>query len=84
MAGDYIGTFLNAGGSGVYYFHYLPLEMENNCNDSLGTFGMFTVTPEYEIKQPLSQYFTSRMINFEGCNMMAERIWCFLHGSLCR
>jgi len=62
---DYIGTFLNAGGSGVYYFHYLPLQMENNCNDSLGTFGMFTVTPEYEIKQPLSQYFASRMINYE-------------------
>lgn len=62
---DYIGTFLNEGGSGVYYFHYLPLQMENNCNNSLGTFGMFTVTPEYEIKQPLSQYFASRMINFE-------------------
>jgi hypothetical protein len=26
---------------------------------------MFTVTPEYEIKQPLSQFFASRMINFE-------------------
>jgi len=62
---DYIGSFLDAGGSGVYYFHYLPLQMENNCNDSPGTFGMFTLNPNFEIKQPLSQYFASRMINFE-------------------
>ena len=22
---DYIGSFLDAGGNGVYYFHYLPI-----------------------------------------------------------
>ena len=40
---DYIGSFLTAGGNGVYYFHYLPLVMEHGCNDSPGTFGMLTV-----------------------------------------
>ncbi len=62
---DYVGSFLNAGGKGLYYFHYLPLQMENGCNNSPGTFGMFTVNADYQIQQPLSQYFASRMINFE-------------------
>ena len=62
---DYVGSFLNAGGKGLYYFHYLPLQMENGCNNSPGTFGMFTVNADYQIQQPLSQFFASRMINFE-------------------
>ncbi|HEX4021566.1 MAG TPA: discoidin domain-containing protein [Acidobacteriaceae bacterium] len=62
---DYIGSFVNAGGNGVYFFHYLPLQMEHGCNDSEGTFGMFTVNKDYQIQQPLAQYFASRMINFE-------------------
>jgi hypothetical protein len=62
---DYIGSFLNAGGDGVYYFHYLPLQMEHGCNDSPGTFGMFTVDANYQIQQPLSQFFTSQLINLE-------------------
>jgi F5/8 type C domain len=62
---DYVGSFLNEGGKGLYYFHDLPLQMTNDCGGSVGTFGMFTVDPNYEIRQPLSQYFASRMINFE-------------------
>jgi len=62
---DYIGSFLNAGGNGVYYFHYLPLQMEHGCNDSPGTFGMFTVDANYQIQQPLSQFFVSQLINLE-------------------
>ena len=62
---DYIGSFLTAGGNGVYYFHYLPLPMEHGCNDSPGTFGMFTVDNDYHIQQPLSQYFTAQMITSE-------------------
>lgn len=62
---DYIGSFLNAGGSGVYYFHYLPLQMEHGCNDSPGTFGMFTVDINYKIQQPLSQFFVAQLINLE-------------------
>ncbi len=62
---DYIGSFLNAGGGGVYYFHYLPLLMEHGCNDSAGTFGMFTVGPGYKLEQPLAQFFVAQMINTE-------------------
>lgn len=60
---DYIGSFLSDGGNAVYYFHYLPLQMERGCNDSSGTFGMFTVDAEYHIEQPLAQFFASQMIN---------------------
>lgn len=62
---DYIGSFLTQGGSGVYYFHYLPLQMERGCNDSAGTFGMFTVNADYSIRQPLAQFFAAQMINRE-------------------
>ena len=62
---DYIGSFLNAGGNGVYFFHYLPLFMEHGCNDSPGTFGMFAVGPGYQIEQPLAQFFTAQLINLE-------------------
>jgi hypothetical protein len=60
---DYVGSFLTAGGNGLYYFHYLPLPMEHGCNDSPGTFGMFTVDNNYKIEQPLAQYFVAQMIN---------------------
>src|SRR5882757_4250620 len=62
---DYIGSFLSNGGGGVYYFHYLPLQLEHGCNDSPGTFGMFTVHPDFSINQPLAQFFVSQMINQE-------------------
>ena len=62
---DYIGSFLNAGGNGVYYFHYLPLQMEHGCNDSPGTFGMFTVNINYQIQQPLAQFFVAQLLNLE-------------------
>jgi hypothetical protein len=62
---DFIGSFLNAGGNGVYFFHFLPLQMEPGCNSSPGTFGMFTVNLDYEIQQPLSQFFVSQLINLE-------------------
>ena len=62
---DYIGSFLSAGGNGVYYFHYLPLQMEHGCNDSPGTFAMFTVDANYQIQQPLAQFFVAQLINLE-------------------
>ena len=60
---DYIGSFLTDGGSGVYYFHDLPLQLEMGCNNSVGTFGMFTLNPDYTVKQPLSQFFAALLIN---------------------
>jgi len=62
---DYIGALLDAGGQGVYYFHYLPLQMEPGCNSSPGTFGMFTVDADYKIQQPLAQFFVAQLINLE-------------------
>lgn len=74
---DFIGSFLSAGGNAVYYFHYLPLQMERGCNGSVGTFGMFTVDHDYQIKQPLSQFFASQIINHDWLNMTgaAHRIF---------
>jgi len=63
--GDYVGAFLNSGGKGLYYFHYLPLQIERGCNDSPGTFGMFSVDQNYQVQQYLSQYFASVLINTE-------------------
>ena len=62
---DYIGSFLNSGGKGVYFFHYLPLQMEPGCNRSPGTFGMFTVNANYQIQQPLAQFFVAQLINLQ-------------------
>jgi len=62
---DYVGSFLNSGGNAVYFFHYLPLQMEHGCSDSPGTFGLFTVDANYQFQQPLAQYFTSQLINLE-------------------
>jgi hypothetical protein len=62
---DYIGSFLNAGGKGVYFFHYLPLQMEPGCSSSPGTFGMFTIDAAYQIQQPLAQFFVAQLINLE-------------------
>jgi hypothetical protein len=62
---DYIGSFLRAGGKSVYFFHYLPLPMEPGCNSSPGTFAMETIDKNYEIQQPLAQYFVAQLINLE-------------------
>jgi hypothetical protein len=62
---DYVGSFLNSGGKGLYFFHYLPLQMEHGCNDSPGTFGIFTVDANYQVVQPLAQFFASQLINSE-------------------
>ena len=62
---DYVGSFLNSGGKGLYYFHYLPLQAEHGCNDSPGTFGMFTIDKDYQVQQYLSQYFASQLINLD-------------------
>jgi hypothetical protein len=39
--------------------------MEHGCNDSPGAFGMFSVDNNYQIQQPLAQYFVAKMINTE-------------------
>jgi len=62
---DYVGSFLSAGGNAVYFFHYIPLRIHRGCNDSLGTFGLFSTDANLQIEQPLAQYFASQLINLE-------------------
>jgi hypothetical protein len=62
---DYICAFLNGGGDAVYYFHYLPEGLGHGHNGSLGTFGFFSADKDLKIRQPLSQYFASQLINLE-------------------
>ena len=62
---DYVGSFLSAGGNAVYFFHYIPLGVHRGCNNSLGTFGLFSTDKDLKIEQPLSQFFASQLINLE-------------------
>jgi hypothetical protein len=62
---DFTGQFLTSGGDSLYYFHYLPLGLYQGCGSSFGTFGMFTVDRDFQIKQQTSQYFASQQINLE-------------------
>jgi hypothetical protein len=62
---DYIGAFLSGGGDAVYYFHYLPEGLSRGHNGSLGTFEFFSADKNLKIRQPLSQYFASQLINLE-------------------
>jgi hypothetical protein len=62
---DYIGAFLSGGGNAVYYFHYMPEPMGRGHNNSPGTFSFFSADKEFKIRQPLSQYFVSQLLNLE-------------------
>jgi hypothetical protein len=62
---DYVGSYLSAGGDAVYFFHYMPLGVHRGCNNSPGTFGLFTTDANLQLQQPLSQFFASRLINLE-------------------
>ncbi|MGB9434642.1 MAG: hypothetical protein WBQ89_20525, partial [Candidatus Acidiferrum sp.] len=62
---DYICSFLSGGGQAVYYFHYMPAPIGRGVNGSRGTFAMFSSDQNFKILQPLSQYFSSQLINQE-------------------
>src|SRR5262249_40390741 len=62
---DYVGAFFTSGGSALYYFHYLPMGVRPGCNESLGTFALFTADKDYRLEQKTSQYFASQLINLE-------------------
>jgi hypothetical protein len=62
---DYVGAFLSGGGSAVYYFHYMPEPMGRGHNNSPGTFSFFSADRDFKIKQLLSQYFVSQLLNVE-------------------
>jgi hypothetical protein len=63
---DFVGSFFEAGGNAVYYFHYIPLGQSLGCHGtSPGTFSMFTMNKDLQIQQPDSQYFASQLITQE-------------------
>lgn len=57
---DYMGSFLSQGGQAAFYYQYEPLPMYNGCG--YGTFGMFNVDGNYDIKQNVAQYFAAQML----------------------
>lgn len=63
---DFVGSFFEAGGNAVYYFHYIPLGQSLGCHGtSPGTFSMFTMNKDLQIQQPDSQYFAGQLITQE-------------------
>ena len=63
---DSFGGFLTAGGKGTFYYHDLPYSPAHaNCANSWGTYHMFMVDKNYEIRQRTSQYFAAQLITQE-------------------
>jgi hypothetical protein len=62
---DYVGAYISAGGDAVYYFHYFPMGIHPGCNRSPGTFGMFSVDANYQVQQPIAQFFASQLLTQE-------------------
>jgi hypothetical protein len=64
--GDTFAAFLTAGGKATFYYHALPYSPPHPiCENSWGTYHMFTVNRDYEIKQPTSQFFAAQLITQE-------------------
>jgi hypothetical protein len=63
---DSFAGFLTAGGKGTFYYHALPYSPPHpNCKNSWGTYHMFMVDQNYEIKQKTSQYFAAQLLTQE-------------------
>jgi F5/8 type C domain len=63
---DSFAGFLTAGGKATYYYHALPYSPPHPaCKNSWGTYHMFMVDKNYEIKSRTSQFFAARLITQE-------------------
>jgi hypothetical protein len=63
---DSFAGFLSAGGKGTFYYHDLPYSpAHSNCANSWGTYHMFMVDKNYEIRQKTSQYFAAQLLTQE-------------------
>ncbi len=63
---DSFAGFLTAGGKGTFYYHDLPYSpAHSNCANSWGTYHMFMVDKNYEIRQKTSQYFAAQLLTQE-------------------
>jgi len=63
---DSFGGFLSAGGKSTHYYHDLPYSPPHPaCANSWGTYHMFMVDKQYQIKQRTAQFFAAQMITQE-------------------
>jgi hypothetical protein len=64
--GDSFAGFLTAGGKATFYYHALPYSPAHPaCPNSWGTYHMFMVDKNYEIRQRTSQFFAAQLITQE-------------------
>jgi hypothetical protein len=69
---DYTGALLANGGKGNYYFHYVPGRLSQGCDGSWGTFGLFLVDSDFNVKGYTASYFASQLINLEWVQPVDE------------
>ncbi len=63
---DSFGGFLTAGGKSTHYYHGLPFSPAHpDCPNSWGTYHMFMVDKDYQIKQRTSQFFAAQLMTQE-------------------
>jgi F5/8 type C domain len=63
---DSFGGFLSAGGQSTHYYHDLPYSPPHPaCANSWGTYHMFMVDSDYQIRQRTSQFYAAQMITQE-------------------
>jgi len=59
---DFEGSFFTAGGTGAYFFHYIPEPLWRGCDAGGGTFSALQLDKDYHFKGKLAQYFAAQMI----------------------
>jgi hypothetical protein len=63
---DSFGGFLTAGGKSTHYYHLLSYSPPHPaCPNSWGTYHMFMVDKDYQIKTPTSQFFAAKLMTQE-------------------
>lgn len=61
--GDTFGAFLTAGGRATFYYHDLPYSPAHPaCANSWGTYHMFMVNKNYEIRSRTSQFYAAQLL----------------------
>jgi hypothetical protein len=64
--GDTFAGFLTAGGKATFYYHALSYSPPHPaCSNSWGTYHLFMTEPNYQIKQPTSQFFAAQLLTQE-------------------
>jgi hypothetical protein len=63
---DSFAGFLTAGGKSTHYYHALPYSPPHPaCKNSWGTYHMFMVDKNYQLKQRIAQFFAAQMMTQE-------------------